>query len=185
MEERGRRGPRRGRTPPAAGPDASPLERARAVALRVLAFHARTEAQLRARLARDGLAGQADEVLAWLRRLGYVDDAAWARAHARALVQARAGPRRVEARLRAAGIPDSSARRALEEAMAERASERPGREPAEVALCRAALAARLRGADPDDLDERARARAARYLLGRGFSGAAVARALGLREDLEA
>ena len=183
MAERGRRG-RRGPTPAAPGTEASPLERARAVALRVLAFHARTEAQLRARLAREGLAEQQDEVLAWLRRLGYVDDAAWARARARALLAARVGPRRVEVRLRAAGIPGAAARGAVAAALAAQAGARPGREPAELSLCRAALAARLRGADPGGLDERARARAARFLLGRGFSGGAVARVLGLREDVD-
>jgi regulatory protein len=178
-EEEHARAPRRRR----AGPEeaqGTPLERARAMALRVLAFHARTEAQLRARLDRAGLADQVDEVLPWLRRLGYVDDTAWARARARALLAARSGPRRVEERLRAAGIPAAAARAAVSEAVVERAGEGGG----ELALCRAALSAKLRGADPDDLDERARARAARFLLGRGFSGAVVARALGLRQDLD-
>ncbi len=56
-----------------------------------------------------------------------------------------------------------------------------GERPAarELALCRAALAKRLRGAEPASLDEKTRARHARFLAGRGFSGESVSRALGL------
>ena len=164
----------------------SPLERARALALRVLAFHARSEAQLRARLARAGLSGSADEVVAWLGRLGYLDDAAFARARARSLVgTGRLGPRMAERRLCAAGIPSEAARAAVAAAVEERAAQTgPGGEPAEVVLCRAAAERRLRDAGLAELDARARARLARYLLGRGFSAAAVQRVLGLRDDVE-
>jgi regulatory protein len=161
----------------------SPLEEAKALALRVLAFHARSEAQLRARLARAGFESQADEVLAWARRLGYLDDGAYARARARALLGAgRVGPRRAEERLRATGIDPARARAAVAEAAEERAGERRAGEPAELALGREALARRLRGRDPALLDERERARLARFLLGRGFSSGVVARLVPLRRD---
>ncbi|HET9552567.1 MAG TPA: hypothetical protein VFP50_06320, partial [Anaeromyxobacteraceae bacterium] len=48
----------------------------------------------------------------------------------------------------------------------------------EAARCRALAERRARGAPLAELDPKARARLARFLLGRGFSGAAVARTLG-------
>jgi regulatory protein len=158
-------------------------DRAKALALRVLAFHARSEAQVRARLAKAGLEDHADEVIAWLRRLRYVDDAAYARGRALALL-ARLGPYQAERRLRAAGVAPELARSAVAAAAEERAQEREPGEPAELVLCRAALRARLRGASTAELDERGRARLARFLLGRGFSGAVVARVLELRADVD-
>ncbi|HYG68088.1 MAG TPA: RecX family transcriptional regulator, partial [Anaeromyxobacteraceae bacterium] len=93
---------------------ATPLERGKALALRFLAARARTEAQVRARLTKAELDEVADEVVAWLRGLGYLDDAAYARARARSLVaRGRAGPRLAERRLLAAGIPSASARAAV------------------------------------------------------------------------
>jgi regulatory protein len=159
------------------------LEEAKALVLRILASHARSEAQLRARLVREGHAEHAEEVIAWLGRCGYLDDRAYARGRARALL-ARVGPRMVERRLRAAGIAGDVARAVVAAAAEERAAELASEGPAELVLCRAALRARLRGAEPGSLGERERARLARFLLGRGFSGAAVARVLGLRCDAD-
>lgn len=158
--------------------DPTQLEEARALALRVLAFHARTEAQLRRRLAGSGFAAEQEEVIAWLRRLGYVDDRAWAAATARALLRpGRMGPRAARRRLEAAGIPSAQARQQVADALAE--AEAGGRGGAEVALCRALAEKRTRGAVPAELPERERARLARFLLGRGFGGEAVARVVGL------
>jgi regulatory protein len=160
----------------------SPLARAKARALRLLAARPRTEAQIRRRLARDGLAEVADETVAWLSRLGYLDDAAYARARARSLTApGRLGPRLVERRLAAAGIPAAEARRAVAEALGE-ASGGAGSGEAEVALARDLVRRRLRGEPAGSLDERERARLARWLLGRGFSGRAVAGALGVYVD---
>jgi regulatory protein len=154
------------------------LDRAKALVLRVLAFHARSEAQLRARLERAGFEAVAAEVLAWARRLGYLDDGAYARGRARALVASgRAGPRLVERKLAAAGIPRADARRAVAEALAERGGAAGEGGGSEAALCREALARKLRGQDPDALDPKARARAVRFLLGRGFSPEVVSRVL--------
>jgi len=156
----------------------SPEERARALALRVLAFHPRTEAQLRRRLCGAGFAAEQEAVLAWLRRLGYVDDQAWAAATARALLRpGRLGPGAAERRLLAAGIPEAQVREQVAAALAEA----PGAESGspEVALCRALAEQRARGAALEELPERERARLARFLLGRGFSGEAVHRVVGM------
>ena len=155
------------------------VDRAKNVALRYLASRARTEAQVRARLARAELAGEADEVVAWLGRLGYLDDAAYARARARALVApGRAGPRLAERRLRTAGIDRGAARAAVAGALAEAGEGTDG----EVALCRSLAERRVRTTDLAALDDRARQRLARFLLGRGFSGSAVGRVLGVWSD---
>jgi regulatory protein len=155
--------------------EGTPLARAKATALRYLAARARSEAQVRARLAKDGLEAEADATLAWLRDLRYVDDAALARARARALLgPGRAGPRLAERRLLAAGLPAGEARAAVAAALAEG-------DGGELALCRA-LAERKARAPLDELDPRARARLARFLLGRGFAGPVVARVVGLFED---
>lgn len=162
----------------------TPLARGKALALRFLAARARTEAQVRARLAKAELAEVADEVVGWLRGLGYLDDAAYARARARSLVApGRVGPRLAERRLLAAGVPKAGARAAIEGALAE--AGQGDREPPEVVLCRALAARRLRGQDPRTLDDRARARLTRFLLGRGFSGSAVSRVVGVWLDQDA
>jgi regulatory protein len=155
---------------------APPLERAKAVALRLLAAQARTEAQVRTRLEREALGDQSGPVVAWLRGLGYLDDDAYAGARARSLTApGRLGPRAAERRLLADGVEGSAARGAVAAALAEA----PGGE-AERCLV---LARKRAGGQPlAGLDDRARARLARFLLGRGFSGAAVARTLGGFED---
>jgi regulatory protein len=163
--------------------EATPLEKAKALALRVLAFHARSEAQLRARLARAGLAAAADETIAWLARLGYLDDAAYAGARARSLLAPGGlGPRAAERRLRGAGIAAGAARQAVAAALAAHASQAEGNAAQELSLCRAALARKLRGA-PAPADAKGRARLARFLLGRGFSADAARRALDLDDDV--
>jgi regulatory protein len=159
--------------------DSPSLAHAKTVALRFLASRARTEAQLRARLVRAELADEADAVVAWLLRLGYLDDAAFARARARALVSpGRLGPRLAERRLVAAGIERARAQEAVAAALAEQGDAAGG----EAGLCRALAERRARTADLAGLDDRARRRLARFLLGRGFSGTVVMRVLGLYED---
>jgi regulatory protein len=166
-------------------PEPTPRERARALCLRALAHRPRTEAELRARLARAELAAEADDAMAWLTRLGYLDDAAYARARARVLVTTgRAGPRLAETRLRGAGIDPRAARAAVSAAVQEAVGEAGGTggSAGEYALCREAAARRAKGADVASLDERARARLARWLLGRGFAGSVVARVVGTFDD---
>ncbi len=159
--------------------DAPPLSRAKNIALRTLASRARTEAQLRSRLARAELSAEADAVVAWLVRLGYLDDEAYARGQARALVApGRLGPRLAERRLVCAGIDRGRAQAAVAAALA--ADPEAG---GEAGLCRALAERRARTAELASLDDRVRRRIARFLLGRGFSGSAVARTLGIYEDL--
>lgn len=159
--------------------DSPPLVRAKNLAVCYLATCARTEAQVRARLAKAELEGEADEVVAWLLRLGYLDDAAYARARARALVApGKLGPRMAERRLRVAGIGAGPARAAIAEALAAAGEGTQG----ELTLCRILAERRARTADLSALDDRARRRLARFLLGRGFGGSVVARVLGIYED---
>jgi regulatory protein len=159
----------------------TPLARAKALALRQLALRARSEREIRARLARAELSAVADAVVGWLAGLGYLDDRAFAADRARALLgPGRLGPRQAERRILAAGVGDAEAREAVQQALASVG----GGSQAELSLCRA-LAERRARADPTALDERARARLARYLLRRGFSGPVVARVVGLREDVDA
>jgi regulatory protein len=158
---------------------AADLEAARALALRVLAFHARSVAQLRERLARAGYESCAGEVIAWLERLGYLDDAAYARGRARSLLASgRAGPRLVERRLLAAGIPREDARSAVSAALRDESSGAGD----ELALCRSLAQRKLRGASAESLDAKGRARLARHLLGRGFSPGVVSRVLRMEDD---
>ncbi len=163
----------------------TPLERGKEKALRLLAARPRTEAQIRERLARDGLAEAAPAVVTWLLGLGYLDADAYARARARSLLApGRLGPRLAERRLVTAGIDPARARRAVAEALRGDPDESPGWEAAEAELARTLALRRTDGAPLDGLDEKARARLARFLLGRGFSGRAVARVLGVWLDAE-
>jgi regulatory protein len=164
-------------------PPETPLARAKAIALRQLAARARTEAQIRARLAREELAGEADAVVAWLRDLRYLDDDAYARIRARDLVAAgRCGPRLATLRLAREGVDPERARAALQEALCAGGARDAA--AAELELCRTLAARRARGRTPSDLDDRARARLARFLSGRGFSGRAVAAVVGVYQDGE-
>jgi regulatory protein len=147
----------------------SPQSRARARALRLLAARPRTEAQMRERLERAGFGAEAEDVVAWLKGLRYLDDAAFARDRAAGLVApGRLGPRLAEQRLVAAGIPREAARRAVREALGDD----------ELARCRVLAERRA----PGTLDDRGRARLSRFLLGRGFSGRAVSSVLGVNVD---
>lgn len=151
------------------------------MALRALAHRPRSEAEIRARLARADLAAEADDTVAWLARLGYLDDAAYARARARGLVTGgRAGPRLAERRLRAAGIGEAAAKAAVRGALEEASGVGGGN--AELALCRSLAARRAKGRALESLDDRDRARLARWLLGRGFAGPVVARVVGTFDD---
>jgi regulatory protein len=160
----------------------TPLARAKAIALRSIAARARTEAWVRARLDRADLGDVAEEVVGWLRGLGYLDDASFARARARALLApGRLGPRAAERRLVGAGIPPPLARESVRSALEEGAPA--GGDP-EPALCRALAERRAGGSDLGSLDDRTRRRLARFLLGRGFAGPVVAHVLGVWADMD-
>ena len=125
-----------------------------------------SEAQLRARLLRRGCDPDAvDTALVRLRGDRTLDDGRVARAAARleATVRGR-GPARVRQRLQALGLDAATVREAVAETF---------NEVDEEALLDAALARRLRGQAVETLDDRARARLVRALLGQGFSLSAV------------
>ncbi len=150
------------------------------MALRLLAARARTEAQIRARLGREELSQHADEVVAWLRGLGYLDDVAYALAQARALLApGKLGPVKVERRLVQAGVGAGDARKAVRQVLEGEEGRAPA--AAERELCRT-LAERRARRPLGELDERERARLARFLAGRGFGGAVVAAVLGIYTD---
>ncbi len=162
------------------------IAKAKAKALRLLASRPRTVAQIRDRLAREGLSEASGEVIGWLTRLGYLDDAAFARARVSSLLgQAHLGPRLAERRLLAAGVDAELAKSAVAAFLANPASEEPASPAgAERDLCRIALQRRLRGATVESLEAKDKRRLARFLLGRGFSSQAVAQALGIYFDVE-
>ena len=150
-----------------------PLERAKALALKLLAHRARSQEEVRRRLERKGFAAEVvGATLARLRELGYLDDGAYARSRAESLLaRGRLAPAAVERRLSASGVAAPTARAAVDEARGER-TERD--------LARACLEARrpaLERGSP--LAERIRA--ARFLAGRGFSEEVVREVVGLDE----
>lgn len=119
---------------------------AREAALRLLAVRPRSAAELARRLRMKGYEPEiGEEVIARLRELGMVDDAAFAGTLVRDRVRLRPqGARRLASELRAKGVDDETARAAIRETMAgeetderelaRRAAEkwrpRPGEEPA-------------------------------------------------------
>lgn len=151
-----------------------PRERARALGLRYLAARARSVAELGRRLERAGAPPPVvDELVADFQRLGYLDDAAFARFRARSLLLgSRLGPRAALDRLARAGVGAAPAAAAVDEVLADSPEE---------ALARAALGKRPYGPHAPRKDN---ARAGRFLVGRGFSGEVVARLIGWREDVD-
>jgi regulatory protein len=127
-----------------------------------------SEAQVRTRLARRGCEPAAvDEALERLKRDRTLDDGRVARAAARLEAGIRhRGPARVRQRLQSMGLADDLIQAAVAEAFEE---------VDEAALLEAALERRLHGRAVADLDDRARARLVRALVGQGFSFGAVLR----------
>lgn len=149
-----------------------PYTRGLDVAVRMCARKARTRAEVRERLEREGLqARDVARVMARLAELGALDDSALARAEAAALLERRGlGPLLAVARLVARGVAEREARAAVAERMAQ----------GELSLARAALARRYGGVPRDP---RGRARAVRWLSARGFSPETAAEAVGLELEL--
>lgn len=153
----------------------APPPTAYGTALRWLTIRERTESELRLKLKRKGFEpSEIDAAIERVRNLGYLDDVRFARGRAQALLgRGKLGPRGVAARLAAAGVTREQAKEAVQEAMSERD---------ELELARAAL--KKKRVDRDD--PKSRARAARFLLARGFSSDVVRRAVNveLEGDLE-
>lgn len=91
--------------------------RAKAVALDYIAYKARTEAEVRRKLARKGFPEHvAEEAVARMRELGYLDDADYARAYAKGRIGGRGhGPQRIRADLRKRGVAPKTIDAALDD----------------------------------------------------------------------
>ena len=101
--------------------EASPQEKAKQRAFRLLAMRARSEKELRAKLKEKGFdESTVEEVAARLRELNYLDDESFARQWARNLaVNKLFGNRRIEASLEEKGISRPLIREVLTEAREE------------------------------------------------------------------
>ena len=134
---------------------------ARLAALRLLSYRPRSRAELVRRLKTKGFAREIiDQVIEQLERLGYVDDAAYARSLAQNLAESgRFGPRAIRAKLRQRGLPADVVREAMEEAVEEMDEYEAARQLAERRL------QRLRGIDPFKQKQRLYS----FLMRRGFS----------------
>jgi regulatory protein len=105
-------------------------------ALNLLAYRARSEAEIRDRLTRYGyVEGTIEGVVLRLQELGYLDDAEFARMKAREKAR-RYGPRRVSVELKKSGVGEALAREVVEEEFAGRS---------EVGEARSAAARRYNG----------------------------------------
>lgn len=137
-------------------------------ALKFLGHSPRSEAEVRAKLARLDFSKTAiDATLARLRSLGYVNDENFARDWSRSRAEGRGyGPLRVERELRAKGIEGSLVRRIIEETFCRG----QGRETA-----RKLLEKRFGGKDMGD--EKVLRRAVAYLQRRGYRGSVIAEVL--------
>jgi regulatory protein len=123
-------------------------------ALRLLTARPRSRTTLQARLLDAGHApAEVEAALARVTELGYLDDRAFARAQAEAL-SARFSPRAVELKLEALGLAPSLAKEAVAALQVD-----------EPALARSILEGRF---GPGPYAGKAGARAARFLLARGF-----------------
>ena len=91
--------------------------KAKSVALDYIAYQARTEQEVRRKLARKGFPEHvADEAVARMAELGYLDDAAYARAYARGRLEGRGhGPQRIRNDLRKRGVAPGVIEAALDE----------------------------------------------------------------------
>jgi regulatory protein len=136
------------------------LESAKACCFRLLAYRARSEAELVQRLRARGFAAPViDQTLARLRELGMVDDAEFAEAWVESrLAQRSMGPVALRSELRRKGVPGDVAARAIETRLGEEA---------QFDLALALARKRLTG--PQTSDPKVLARIRRLLVQRGFS----------------
>ena len=140
--------------------EASPQEKAKQRAFRLLAMRARSEKELRAKLKEKGFAESVvEEVSARLRELNYLDDESFARQWARNLaVNKLLGNRKIEASLVEKGIPQPLIRQVLTEVREELTEQK-----AVTLLIRKKLDSGVR-----KIDDRERRRLAQSLMGKGF-----------------
>jgi len=149
-------------------------EAAYVVAVRLLNYRFRAEAELRRKLRDKEFASDVIEATdARLRRQGSLDEAGIAVQYARALLRKRKGRRRIAMELREFGVDDEVARGAI----AEAGEEHPEEEAIDALLAKKA-AALERKLGPGFLDdEAARKKLAAYLFSQGYDAPAVFSAL--------
>lgn len=142
------------------GAQTADVERAKACCFRLLAYRARSEAELGQRLRARGFAASViEQTLARLRELGMVDDAEFAETWVEGrLAQRPMGPAALRSELRRKGVPGDLAARAIEKRLGEEAQF-------DLALA----LARKRLAGQQASDPKAVARIRRFLVQRGFS----------------
>lgn len=140
-------------------------------AYRLLAIRPHSEKELAAKLRKAAFPeGLIEEAIAKCRRLGYLDDDAFARQRARHLAEGLLlGDRRIVRDLAERGIGQGLAREALADARKELSEEE--------ALCKV-----LAKEGPKVREERDRARLARRLAGKGFPLSLIREKLLKRED---
>lgn len=155
--------------------DDDPRGRALSAALRLLTIRGRSRHEVRLALEKKGFSSAiVSEVIGRLEELGYLDDATFATRRAEALLRnGRFGGRAVLQRLRAHGLNEAEARRALAAAEAELKFDPRA---AAVSLLES------RGLAGRALEPKEKAKAARLLLGRGFSQSLVAELVGEGEE---
>jgi regulatory protein len=160
------------RPPRRKAPPPSPLDQA----VRFLQIRDHSERELRLKLRKKGLEAEViDATIERVRGLGYLDEERYARSLAQAFIGRRqVGPRRVLARLRAAGVASGTAQSAVRQALAQ---------SDELSTIRALVAKRFPTVF-EGRDAKQKARALRFLLGRGFSPEAVGRVLRMEVDLD-
>jgi len=145
-----------------ARPDAPPGRSARAAAERLLARRDHGVAELRRKLLARGFdATEVEAVLEGLAGRGLLDDASFCRRFAAEALADGRGPAWIRAKLRVRGV-----------------TAPPAVTPEDEAASLAALLARRRLEPRALTDPRERAKILRFLRGRGYSGAALARAFG-------
>jgi len=151
------------------------FEKARQKAFRLLSLRGRSVKELRSKLLEKGFGDPVvNRVIAGLRELGYLDDAAFAREWARSLAANRLyGNRRLETSLLEKGISSGLIR----EAIAGVRKEHPEREALEAVVRK-----KLKGRKPGDLDRRDKQRLARSLLGKGFPSGLIFDFLRIQEE---
>jgi regulatory protein len=162
----GARSRKRGRGDDAAAADLDNLDRVKKAALRLLSVRMRSRRELEIRLRRKGFRAKAvREALDDFERVGLVDDQKFARLFLESRLRLR--PRSYNvlmSELRAKGLAEELIKEVVDECRLEVSEED---------LARRALSRRMKsvkGASPDE----ARARAARFLAGKGFAPSLIA-----------
>lgn len=148
------------------------VSRAKARALRLLAVRARSSREMEERLKRLGFGPETvATTLGWLKSLGYLDDAAFARSFVSYRLRGRpVGRKRILYDLMQRGIERSAAEEAFDAALEW--------EGAESEVERALLAVQSRLATSGGpLDEKVVGRIVRFLRGRGFTDETIRKTL--------